>query len=304
MKRSALIYCAALALCLVSAPLRAQPKPWPDHHGQVVTQLYLTPDGAALPTDSPKRPLLVALGGAEGGNPWAGARAQAMRNAFLADGYAFAALGYFGMPATPSQLDRIALEGVRNAILELARNPAVDGRCIALIGGSKGAELALLLASRTPEIKAVAAVVPGSAVFVGHTATFDTSSFSEGGEEIPYVPMTEEAVPALIAGDKRKVFDLMMKDAAALARARIAVERVNGPVFFLSATQDEMWASREMSDQMMAALRQAQFPHASAHVAIDGGHTAPMRHLNRVRQFLNEHFLPQLPAGCERPVHR
>ena len=76
-------------------------------------------------------------------------------------------------------------QGVRNAIAEAAKHPSVDARCIALIGGSKGAELALLLASRDPSIKAVAAIVPGSAVFVGHTDTFDTSSFSENKVEIP-----------------------------------------------------------------------------------------------------------------------
>ncbi|MBL8514714.1 MAG: hypothetical protein JNJ55_12055 [Betaproteobacteria bacterium] len=290
----------ALVLTAHASPSLAQTKPLPANHGKVVTQFYLTPDGSPLPANSAKRPLLVAMGGAEGGNPWAGQRAQTMRNLFLADGYAFLALGYFGAPGTPEKLDRIAIDGVRDAILKAAQDPTVDARCIALIGGSKGAELALLMASRTPEFKAVAAVVPGSAVFVGHTDQFDTGSFSDKGVELPYVPMTEKAVPALLAGDKRKVFDLMMDDKAAMARARIPVEKINGPVYFLSATQDELWASREMSDQMMATLKQANFPHAHEHVAIEGGHGAPMRHLNLVRKFLNEKFLPQVKDGCAR----
>ncbi len=169
-----------------------------------------------------------------------------------------------------------------------------------MIGGSKGAELALLLASRTPEIKAVAAIVPASAVFVGHTDTFDTSSFSAYYKEVPYIPMTEAAVPALMAGDKRKVFDIMMSDKAAYARARIPVEKINGPIFFLSATQDELWASKEMSDDMMATLKAANFPHAYEHTAIEGKHGEPMRHLNLVRKFLNEKFLPQVKEGCKR----
>lgn len=293
----------ALLLALtISSPSLATPtpKPLPPNHAKVATQLYLTPDGTPPQPDAPKRPLLVAVGGAEGGNPWAGPRAQAMRNRFLADGYAVLAIGYFGLPDTPAKLDRIALEGVRNAILETAKNPAIDARCIAMMGGSKGAELTLLLASRTPEIKAVAAVVPGNAVFVGHTDEFDTSSFSENGVELPYVPMTEQAVPALMAGDKRKVFDIMMSDKAAVARARIPVEKINGPIFFLSATQDELWASKEMSDDMMATLKQARFPHAHEHTAIEGNHSAPMRHLNLVRDFLNAKFLPQVKEGCKR----
>lgn len=293
-----------MALFSATFAMQAQTKPLPLNHGQVVTQLYLSPDGQSVAAGAERRPLLVAMGGAEGGNPWAGARAQPMRNAFLADGYAFAALGYFGAPGTPAQLDRIAIDAVRSAIASLARNPAVDGRCIALIGGSKGAELALLLASRSPEIKAVAAVVPASVVFVGHTDQFDTSSFSDAGQEIAFVPMTEEAVPALIAGDKRKVFDLMMRDTHAVERARIPVEQINGPVFLLSATQDEMWASREMSDQIMARLRETGFVHPFEHVAIEGDHGAPMRHLQQVRQFLNTHFLPQRSDGCARTLRR
>jgi dienelactone hydrolase len=240
------------------------------------------------------------MGGAEGGNGWATPRAQRMRDVFLNDGYAVLALGYFGAPGTPDKLDRIALEGVRNAILEAAQNPAIDARCIAVMGGSKGAELALLLASRTPQIKAVAAVVPGSAVFVGHTDTFDTSSFSENGIEVPYVPMSEKAVPALLANNKRKVFDIMMEDRNALAAARIPVEKINGPVFFLSATTDELWASKEMSDEMMNTLKQSGFRHAHQHVAIEGGHSEPLKHLNLVRKFLNEQFLPQAANGCAR----
>lgn len=297
----ALLLALAFTLSTSTSTFAADPpKPLPPNHGKVATQLFLTQDGKPPQDNAPKRPLLVAVGGAEGGNAWAGPRAEAMRNRFLADGYAVLALGYFGLPDTPKQLDRIALEGVRNAILEAANNPAIDKRCIAMMGGSKGAELALLLASRTPEIKAVAAVVPGNAVFVGHSDAFDTGSFSENGVELPYVPMTEAAVPALMAGDKRKVFDIMMSDKAAVARARIPVEKINGPIFFLSATQDELWASKEMSDQMMATLKAANFPHAHEHTAIEGGHGAPMRHLNLVRNFLNEKFLPQVKEGCKR----
>lgn len=293
----------ALLLSLaIASPTLAAPatRPLPANHAKVHVQLFLSPEGTLPQQGEPRRPLLVAVGGAEGGNAWAGPRAQATRERFLADGYALLAIAYFGLPDTPARLDRIALEGVRTAILDAAEHPAIDARCIAMMGGSKGAELALLLASRTPEIKAVAAIVPASVVFVGHTDEFDTSSFSESGIELPYVPMTEQAVPALMAGDKRKVFDTLMQDKAAVARARIPVERINGPIFFLSATQDELWASEEMSEDMMATLKQANFPHAHQHTAIEGKHDAPMRHLNLVRHFLNSQFLPQLQHGCRR----
>lgn len=267
----------------------------PAHHGKVDARFFAGPESA-----QPK-PLLVAFGGAEGRNLWASRRWEAERQKFLDEGYALLAVAYFGLPGLPEKLDRIALEGVHAAIEQAARHPDVDGRCVALMGVSKGGELALLLASRYPDIDAVAAIVPGHAVFVAITDAMNTSSFSHEGEPVPFVPLPWKATLPLIAGDKRKVFDLMTADTAAVERALIPVERINGPVFFMSATQDEFWDSNGMSDAMMARLQAANFPHATAHVAIEGDHPEPTRHLDEVRRFLATNFRGRTESGCAAP---
>jgi uncharacterized protein len=272
----------------------------PAQHGKVETKLFITKDGAKANEGAPKLPLIVGLGGAEGGNAWAANRRANERNKFIDDGYAFLAIGYFGAPGTPQKLDRIALEGVHAAIMQAARDPAIDARCIALIGGSKGAELALVLASRYPDIKAVAALAPGNAVFVGITDALTTSSFSHNGEPLPFVPFPWKATLPLLTGDKRKVFDLMTEDKAAVERALIPIEKINGPVFLMSGTRDEFWAATEMSDAMIARLKEKRFPHAHEHVAIEGDHAAPTKHLDRARTFLNAHFKPGTANGCQR----
>lgn len=268
------------------------PDVMPAHHGKVSAQFF---PGAAAP--QPK-PLIVAFGGAEGRNLWASKRWEAERQKFLDEGYAFLAVGYFGLPDTPEKLDRIALEGVYAAIADAAKRPEVDGRCVAVMGGSKGGELALLLASRYPDIDAVAAIVPGNAVFVALTDAMTTASFSHNGQSLPFVPLPWSATLPLITGDKRKVFDLMMADQAAVERALIPVEKINGPVFFLSATRDELWDSKGMSDAMMARLKTKNFPHPTAHVAIEGSHTEPTKHLHEVRKFLAAHFKSRVATGC------
>jgi dienelactone hydrolase len=265
----------------------------PANHGKVEAKFFA---GAASP--QPK-PLLVALGGAEGRNMWASKRWEAERQKFLDEGYAFLTVGYFGLPDTPEKLDRIALEGVYAAIAGTAQRPDVDGRCIAVMGASKGGELALLLASRYPDIDAVAAIVPGNAVFVALTDAMTTSSFSHNGQALPFVPLPWSATLPLITGDKRKVFDIMTADTAAVERALIPVEKINGPVFFLSSTQDEYWDSKGMSDAMMARLKAKNFPHATAHVSIPGNHVAPTRHLDEVRKFLAANFKTKAAAGCK-----
>ncbi len=264
----------------------------PKNHGKVETKLYLG--------KGEKQPLIVAFGGGEGGNAWAHPRRQKERDKFIEAGYAFLAVGYFGLPGTPDKLDRIALEGVIAAIAEASANPAIEKRCIALLGGSKGGELALVLASRYPEIKSVVAVVPGSAVFVGITDALTTSSFSHNGQSLPFVPFPWRATVPLITGDKRKVFDIMTEDIAAMDAARIEVEKINGPIFLMSATNDEWWDSKKMSDEIMSRLSEKKFAHQHQHLAVTGNHASPFKQLDKARQFLDDNFKRDVASGCER----
>jgi dienelactone hydrolase len=72
-----------------------------------------------------------------------------------------------------------------------------------VLGGSKGGELVLALASYYPDIDAVVSIVAGDAAFPGHTAAMTTSSWSLHGEPLPFVPMRWSAVPALLRRDLR-----------------------------------------------------------------------------------------------------
>lgn len=254
----------------------------PARHGGVDVALFAREGG--------KRPLLVGLGGSEGGNPWASDRWRSQRERFLDQGYAMLALGYFGTPNSPQHLDRISLDGVHAAIMAAARDPRVDSRCIAVIGGSRGGELALLLASHFPEIRAVVAIVPGSAVFPALTDAMTTAGFSLHDQPLPYVPMTWGATPDLLVGNLRGAFETLMRDEAAMARAAIPVERIAGPVLFVSASRDEAWPSREMSDAMMQRLKARGFRHHAEHLVVAGGHAEPLDEFPKMEAFLDTHF--------------
>jgi dienelactone hydrolase len=259
----------------------------PARHGQVDAQLYAR-DGVGA------QPLIVGLGGSEGGNAWASERWARQRERFLAQGYAFLAVGYFGLPNTPAELDRIAIEGVQAAIRDAGSDPRVDARCVALIGGSRGAELALLLAAHDPAIDAVVAIVPGSAVFPALNPAMVTPGFSINGQSLPFVPVPWRATPDLLSGNLRGAFEQMMANTAAMAEAAIPVEQIGGPILFVSATRDELWPSKEMSEAMMQRLRDRQFRHTSEHLAIAGGHTAPLKAFPQIEDFLRRQF----PAPC------
>lgn len=254
----------------------------PARHGQVDAELFARAGG--------RHPLIVGLGGSEGGNAWATPVWRKQRERFLDQGYAMLAVGYFGTPHSPAQLDRISLDGVHAAIVRAARDPRVDGRCIAVIGGSRGAELALLLASHYPDIKAVVAIVPGSVVFPALTDAMTTAGFSFHDRPLPFVPMTWGATPYLFTHDLRAAFETMMRDEAAVARAAIPVERINGPVLFVSAAQDEMWPSKDMADAMMRRLQARGFRHHAEHLVVQGGHAEPLDEFPKMEAFLRRRF--------------
>lgn len=259
----------------------------PPRHGQV--------DVALFARDGGKRPLIVGLGGGEGGNAWASARWTPQRERFLDQGYALLALGYFGTPNSPETLDRISLDGVHAAIVEAGKDPRVDGRCVAIIGGSRGAELALLLASHYPDIDAVVAIVPGSAVFPALTDAMTTGGFSLHDKPLPFVPMTWGATPDLLVGNLRGAFETIMQDGAAMQRAAIAVEKINGPIQFVSASRDEMWPSKEMADAMMLRLKAKGFRHPVEHLVVQGGHGEPLDEFPKMEAFLDTHFKQACP---------
>ena len=271
-----------------------QPRPLPENHGHVNAKLFLG--------NGNSQPLIVGFGGAEGGNLFASDFAKAAVEGYVAKGYAFLAVGYFGAPGAPRELDRISLEGVHKAIEDAASNPKVNGKCIAVIGGSKGGELALLLASYYPDIKAVVGLVPGYAVFMAHTSTADTASFSMNGNSLPFVPVPESAVPFFYPPNRnlRRAWEEMIKDKAAVEKAAIAVERINGPILLVSARHDELWPSMEMSEEIGLRLARHRFPFKFEHVVIDGSHNDVYAHPDLSEEFLKANLLLESAMGCPR----
>lgn len=240
--------------------------------------------------ESDKQPLMVGLGGSEGGNAWTSDRWKPKRDEFIRKGYAFLAIGYFGMEGTPESLDRISIDAIHEAIRKAATDPRIDSERIYLIGGSKGAELALLMASYYSDVKGVIALVPGMAAFPALTLSASTSSWTYKNEEVPFVPMPWAAVPAAMKHDLREAFSIMLEDEEAVAKAAIEVEKINGPILFVSATQDEMWPSTEMSDVMMARLKSKNFAHAYEHLPIEGGHISSVDHFDEIFEFMDRNF--------------
>jgi dienelactone hydrolase len=169
------------------------------------------------PKVSPGAPVIVVIGGSEGGEPTLTADALALT------GYPALALGYFLEPGLPQCLCAIPLEYFARAVGWLRAQPVARGRRVVLVGGSRGAEAALLIASYEPHLfDAVVAISPSATIngaFGGAGA-----AWTFGGQ-----PMT--------------------------AGTTVPVANIRIPVLLSDGGQDEVWPSARSARVIMQELR-------------------------------------------------
>ena len=110
------------------------------------------------------RPAVLLVGGSEGG---LGGGAKQMALSLQEERFIVLHLAYFGAPGQPSALERIPLELFDRALQWLKQQPGVDQERLAVVGACKGAEAALLVASRRSDLSAVVAGMPTSVAWNG-----------------------------------------------------------------------------------------------------------------------------------------
>lgn len=254
----------------------------PKESGVVETLLYLG--------NSDNQPLIVAFGGAEGGIDWHRNHMKGKRDSLIQKGYAILAIGYFNADGTPRNLDRISLDAISDTIMSIAKKNKIDESKIALIGGSKGGELILNLASRYNQYKAVIALSTSNVTFPAITWYSNTSSWTYKGNEVPYVPAPLKTISPALKGDLYTAFSMMLEDEEAVKNAEIHVENINGPILILSGKNDDQWPATSMSNRIIERLKENNFKFHKEHIILDGGHIEPMKHFNLVYDFLEKHL--------------
>jgi dienelactone hydrolase len=206
-------------------------------------------------TASGCQPGVVVLGGSEGGVP------EEQAAVLASHGLTTMALAYFGAPGLSKSLTDIPIELVQRAIDFMQKQSTVCDRGVALIGGSKGAELALLAASVFNNVRAVVALKPASVVFYGlfgDTTTLQ-SSWSYRGQPVPFangsVSSAIQRELSLQQSSHRRptyVDDYRARlqnntDPAAI----IKVERIMAPILLVAGSADRLWPSEYMAKQIL-----------------------------------------------------
>ena len=213
-------------------------------------------------------PALIVLSGSGGGVVAAAMYGEPL----AAAGYATLALAYFAMDGLSRDLIEIPLEYFKRAIDWLRSHRSIDPARIGILGHSRGGEAALLIAATYPEVCAVVANVPSHVAWSGTASESGEirSGWSLAGAGVPFLSLTRRPDAST---SWRQVFEESLQDRDAAAEAAIAVERINGPILFVTGTDDGVWPSTTMVDAAIARLREREFPFAVEHARYDGaGH--------------------------------
>jgi dienelactone hydrolase len=170
----------------------------------------------------------------------------------------------------------IPLEYFDTALAWLRRQPEVDPARIGIVGVSKGAEAALLVAVRHPELKAVIAALPSSVVWPGivweGTPERINSSWSERGKPLPH--MTHAPYDARKGGTMADNYARSLQAYAERPDAIIPVEKITAPLLLVCGTADEVSPSCPMLRQIEERLRQHRRPEPTSFVHEGVGHRA------------------------------
>jgi hypothetical protein len=230
-----------------------------------------------------RRPTVIVLGGSEGGDRLA--RIVAPRLA--SRGYAVLSLPYYA----PSYLGRSDLRGLPQAFVDiplerlqegydwLVARPNVDVERIGVYGVSKGAELALLAATKFDWIKAVVAIAPSDVVWEGwgkpNQQPGTRSSFSWRSRALPFVPYgnTARDLGAGAIVNWRRIHDCGRDENPKQAiAARIPVETFRGRLLVAGGMKDQVWGSGPMAQNIIQSRAHAGLKTTGLAFA-DAGHS-------------------------------
>lgn len=220
-------------------------------------------------------PGVVAFGGSGGGLGPAAAWAPVLASR----GLATLAIAYFGAPGLPGSLAGIEVEVVERAAGWLLGRDDVAPRTVAVMGMSRGSELALWAGALLDTVGAVVAFAPSGISWSGLDATgpVDAPAWAFRAQPLPYAPIGTAAKASLAQSGGpvalRGAFEPILANPRLFEHAVIPVETIRGPVLFVSGEADTMWPATPMTQIAEQRAAGRGFRHPLVHLRYrDGGH--------------------------------
>lgn len=190
---------------------------------------------------------IVLLGGGDWAHYWG--------DQFVKQGHVALSLPFLGIAGNPKLPESYPLEYFQKAILWLGKQPSVNEQKVIIMGASRNAELALLLASTYPDlIHGVVAYAPGSVVWSNTVMPYSSDeilpSYTLNGSPIPFIPMEK------IQGGDTPIINTLaywqdgIGKLDSTKQAEIPVGNISGPILLISGKADEVWPSSFMANQI------------------------------------------------------
>ncbi len=254
------------------------------------------------PAGASRSPGILVLGGSEGGFP-------EDKAALLAShGYATLALAYHGVESLPKTFVEIPLEYFATAFAWMRRQEQIEPSRLAVVGVSKGGELALLLGATFPAVKAVVGYAASGVVYQGRDMQHKRSSWSWQGKPVPFLPyyytpgMALRSAWSVITRIPTPLLPMhtgYLTEQSLVEPTIIPVEQIQGPVLLFAGQEDQVWPSATFAEMVTKRLREHQHPYPDRQVSYEhAGHLFPIPNLPM--PFMLARMLGGTPQGNAR----
>ncbi|KAH0621094.1 hypothetical protein JD844_022121 [Phrynosoma platyrhinos] len=162
-------------------------------------------------------------------------------------GFVVLALAYFAYDDLPQTLTEVNLEYFEEASILLLKHPKVKGPGLGVIGLSKGAEIALAMATFLPQILATVCIN-------GATSIINTSLHFRN-VHIPAVPHAQEKILITETGLFASLHVMGDPQNERYQASAIPVEKAQGPVLFIVGEADEALKSMLYAEAAIARAK-------------------------------------------------
>ncbi len=207
-----------------------------------------------VPKEKSHKGLVVCFGGSEGSPNFETAKRLAE------EGYETFALFMYGMKNQQQTLRKIPLEQFEDVISYINKN-VKDNKPISVLGASKGAEYALNLACKYPEIDNLILISLSSYNFAGLDFKDYGSSWTYKGKELPYIDIKKSSfnsflkniiVPAIIKSpiSYKETYNSAIEEDSTSQEKLIPIKNVKANILMIVGEDDMMWDSLAMANKI------------------------------------------------------
>lgn len=203
------------------------------------------------PTQAAKPGIVVVYGGSEGSSDFASAQKIAQ------EGYEVLSLFMFGQPNLQPTLLDVPLDQFSD-VLDYIKNLGKDQEPLTVMGTSKGAEFALNLATKYPEIETVILRAPSAYTFMGLDFDQLGSSWTWHGEELPFINIQHSSLGAFVGNiilpsivgspvSYRESYATAVDLDQEAAAKKIPTSQTQAHIVLFAGAEDTMWDSAGMA---------------------------------------------------------